>query len=179
MQRFKAEQWIPYTVDLAFAFFANPYNLPLLMPEGMRMRIDRVEWAPAPLNSVIVGAQLAQQENVAGMGSRIEISFRPVSLLPVRARCVARITEFAWFSHFCDEQVQGPFECFRHRHGIRPEIKHGQMGTELTDEVEFSLPLGSAGQLWDRAVLAQMKRMFEIRQERLLGVLESKLRQPS
>jgi len=179
MQRFTAAQWIPYPADLTFAFFANPYNLPLLMPEGMRMRIDRVEWAPAPLDSVIAGAQLAQQENVAGAGTRIEISFRPVRYLPVRTSWEARITEFVWFSHFCDEQVKGPFEYFRHRHGIRPEIRDGQIGTELTDEVEFSLPLGSVGQLGSGAVLGQMKRMFGIRQKRLPEILESKLRPSS
>lgn len=179
LRTFVTAQWIPYTVDLAFAFFANPQNLPALMPEGMKMRIDRVELAPAPPNPLIAGAQLAQQEIVAGAGTRIEISFRPVSYLPVRASWEARITEFVWFSHFCDEQVKGPFEHFRHRHGIRPEIKQGQMGTELTDEVEFSLPLGTMGQLWDRAVLRQMNRMFKIRQERLPGILEAKLRQIS
>ena len=176
MQRFKAAQWVPYPVDVVFAFFANPYNLPLLMPERMRMRIDRVEWAPAPVNFVIAGAQLAQSKNAAGVGSRIEISFRPVHFLPVRASWEALITEFAWFSHFCDEQVKGPFEHFRHRHGIQQESRQGQMGTELTDEVEFSLPFGAAGQLLEGAVLGLMSRMFRTRQERLPVILEEKMR---
>jgi ligand-binding SRPBCC domain-containing protein len=75
--------------------------------------------------------------------------------------------------------VQGPFEFFRHRHGIRPEIQQGRVGTQLTDEVEFSLPLGSLGHLWDKAVHRQMKQMFKTRQERLPAILEAKVRQAS
>jgi len=176
-QRFVTAQWIPYTVDLAFAFFANPANLPLLTPERMRMRIDKLALVPAPLNPMITGAQLGKQEIAAGTGTEIEISFRPVSYLPMRVSWVARITEFAWFSHFCDEQVRGPFEYFRHCHGIRPEIQNGQTGTRLTDEVEFSLPFGTLGHLWDTAVLRQMKQMFSIRQERLPAILSAKVRQ--
>jgi ligand-binding SRPBCC domain-containing protein len=178
-QRFVTAQWIPYTVDLAFAFFANPNNLPLLMPEAMKMRIDELELVPGPPNPMIAGYQLARQEVAAGVGTEMKISFRPVGYMPMRVSWVARITEFAWHSHFCDEQVRGPFEFFRHRHGIRPEIQKGRMGTQLTDEVEFSLPLGSLGHLWDKPVHRQMEQMFKTRQERLPAILEAKVRQAS
>ena len=175
-QRFVTSQWIAYTADLVFAFFANPHNLPLLMPEPMKMRIDELNLVPAPPNQMISASQLARQEIAAGAGTQMKISFRPVSYLPMRVSWEARITEFVWYSHFCDEQIRGPFEFFRHRHGIRPEIHEGRMGTELTDEVEFSLPLGSVGHLGDKAVHRQMKQMFRIRQERLPGILEAKVR---
>lgn len=97
----------------------------------------------------------------------------------MRVSWVARITEFVWHSHFCDEQVRGPFEFFRHRHGMRPEIQQGRMGTQLTDEVEFSLPLGSVGHLGDRVVHRQMEQMFRNRQERLPAILEAKVQQAS
>jgi ligand-binding SRPBCC domain-containing protein len=128
---------------------------------------------------MIAGPLLARQEIVAGTGTEIEISFRPVSYLPVRLSWQAKITEFVWFSHFCDEQVKGPFKRFRHRHGIRSEIQDGNMGTLLTDEVEFSLPLGAVGHMGDRVVLRQMKRMFRARQERLPAILDAKFRQTS
>jgi ligand-binding SRPBCC domain-containing protein len=178
-QRFVTSQWIPYTVDLAFAFFANPNNLPLLMPEPMKMRIDELSLVPAPPNPMIAAAQLARQEIAAGAGTEMKISFRPLGYVPMRVSWVARITEFAWYSHFCDEQVRGPFEFFRHRHRMRPEAQQGRVGTELTDEVEFSLPLGSVGHLLDGVVQRQMKQMFKMRQERLPAILEAKVRQAS
>lgn len=178
-QRFETAQWIPYTVDTAFAFFANPENLPLLMPERMKLRIDELDLVPAQPNAMMAAPQLARLEIAAGVGTQMKISFRPVSYLPVRVSWVSRITEFVWHSHFCDEQVRGPFEFFRHCHRIRPEIQQGRMGIQLTDEVEFSLPLGNVGHLWDKAVLRQMKQMFRIRQERLPAILEQMVRQTS
>ena len=175
-QQFVTTQWIPYTIDLVFAFFANPTNLPLLMPEQMRMRIDKLELLPPPTtNPMIAGENARWQEIAAGTGTQIEMSFRPVRYLPMRVSWVARISEFEWNSHFCDEQVKGPFEHFRHRHGVRSEIQQGRVGTELTDEVEFSLPLGTIGRVLDRAVLRQMERMFTVRQERLPAILKERL----
>ena len=75
--------------------------------------------------------------------------------------------------------MKGPFERFRHRHGIRSEIQDGKVGTLLTEEVEFSLPLGTVGHVGDRVVLQQMKRMFRVRQERLPAILDAKIRQTS
>jgi len=178
-QSFVTAQWIPFPVDLTFAFFANPNNLPLLMPEEMKMRIDEMDLVPAPQDPLIGGSQDAQREIAAGAGTQMKISFRPVRYLPMRVSWVARITEFVWHSHFCDEQVRGPFEFFRHRHGMRPEIQQGRMGTQLTDEVEFSLPLGTVGHLGDRVVHRQMEQMFRNRQERLPAILEAKVQQAS
>ncbi|HTM16021.1 MAG TPA: SRPBCC family protein [Terracidiphilus sp.] len=176
-QRFVTAQWIPYRIETVFAFFANPNNLLLLMPDAMRMRIDELEVAPAPPNPTIASSQTGQQEIAAGAGTQMNISFQPVSYLPMRVSWVARITEFVWYSHFCDEQVRGPFAFFRHRHAMRPEIQQGREGTQLTDEVEFALPFGILGHLGDKAAQRQMQQMFAIRQKRLPAILEAKVRQ--
>jgi ligand-binding SRPBCC domain-containing protein len=102
----------PYTADLDFAFFANPNNLPVLMPAFLRMRIDNIDLVAPPPNLMIAGQQLTPQEISAGMGTQIEMSFRPVSYLPVRVSWVARISEFVCFSYFCDEQIKGPSNTF-------------------------------------------------------------------
>ena len=142
------------------------------------MRIDRLQLVRPPTTSPMIAGENARlQEIAAGAGTQIEMSFRPIPYLPMRVSWVARISEFEWNSHFCDEQVKGPFEHFRHRHGVRSEIQQGQVGTELTDQVEFSLPLGIVGHVWDRAVLRQMQRMFKVRQERLPAILKQKLQQ--
>lgn len=176
LQRFVTAQWIPFTVDLVFAFFANPHNLPVLMPGGMRARIENLEIvspAPSPMHT---GSRWSTAEKSAGVGSQLDLSLRPVPYMPVRVHWVARITEFIWYSHFCDVQVRGPFEFFRHRHGICPEIQRGRVGTLLTDEIEFSLPLGTVGHLWDKAVHRHLRKTFSLRQERLPQLLNRALR---
>jgi len=176
-QRFVTCQWIPFTVDVVFAFFSNPHNLPLLMPERLQARIEKLKLEPPAPSPLFPSSYWGGQEKAAGVGSQIELSFRPVSYVPMRVRWQARITEFVWYSHFCDEQVRGPFDRFHHRHGIRAEIQQGRIGTQLTDEVEFALPLGTVGQLWDTAVQRQLKRTFAIRQERLPKMLNDAVKQ--
>ncbi len=36
---FQTEQWLPFPVELVFAFFAYPENLPRLMPAWQKARI--------------------------------------------------------------------------------------------------------------------------------------------
>jgi len=63
---------------------------------------------------------------------------------------MTRITEFAWNSHFLDEQLRGPFATFHHRHGIQAEYRDGIEGTLVTDEIEYALPYGFIGRLGGR-----------------------------
>jgi len=177
IERIVTCQWVPYTVDVVFAFFANPYNLPALMPAKMKTQVHEVRWVGAPPSPISSGAQWVEPTLAAGVGSEVTLSFCPAAYVPMRVRWVARITEFAWYSHFCDEQMRGPFERFRHRHGTQSEIQNGRVGTLLTDEIEYSLPFGSVGQLWDSAVRRQLKQTFVLRQERLPKILMSAVRQ--
>ncbi|MDE3187644.1 MAG: hypothetical protein KGM96_09005 [Acidobacteriota bacterium] len=123
--RFESHQWVPFPVEQVFAFFADPRNLPGLMPPELQTRIDeaRLQPAPAPPEAMRPGG--SSGVDASGVGSEILISFRPLPWLPLRVRWRARIIEFDWGSHFKDEQVQGPFAVFRHRHGTLAEMRNG------------------------------------------------------
>jgi ligand-binding SRPBCC domain-containing protein len=168
-QRFVAEQWLSYPVAQVFAFFADPANLPRLMPAGLHTRIEQLHIEPPPAQN----ASEPLSSIAAGAGSRILISFRPVPWLPLRVRWLARITEFAWNSHFCDEQVSGPFATFRHCHRIEAETRESREGTRVTDEIEFTLPLGWLGRLGEGAVRRQLASSFAFRQKRLEELLQA------
>jgi len=113
----------------------------------------------------------------AGEGSEILISFQPIAWVPRRISWMARITEFKWNSHFCDEQACGPFQSFRHRHGIAPEVRDGVEGTLVSDEIDFALPFGQAGQIAGLMVRRQLARSFAYRQKRLPEILSVAARQ--
>ena len=154
------------------------------MPEKLQTRIERMTLEPPPPNPLLPASNwnpllTASGGHLlaAGVGSRIALSFRPVPYMPMRVRWEARITEFVWYSHFCDEQVSGPFDYFHHLHGIRAEMQQGRIGTQLVDEIDFELPFGTMGELWDAAVRRQLKRTFALRQERLPRMLASTVRQ--
>ena len=49
--RFQTEQWVPYSLERVFAFFADPGNLPPLMPVWQRARVEGANYV-APTGGV-------------------------------------------------------------------------------------------------------------------------------
>jgi ligand-binding SRPBCC domain-containing protein len=176
-QRFEASQWVPYPVELVFAFFANPTNLPHLMPRKLEARIEDARLQPPPPRPVHPDEARRFRSVAAGEGSEILISFFPMAWIPRRVSWMARITEFAWNSHFIDEQVRGPFTRFRHRHGIVSEVRDGVEGTLVTDEIEYDLPFGVLGHMADSFVRRKLTQSFAYRQKRLPEILAAAAQQ--
>ena len=166
-QHFAQRQWVPFPVELVFAFFANPANLPRLMPPSLQTRIEDARILPPPPRPEHPDPARRFNSVAAGVGSEILISFLPISWIPRRVSWTARITAFAWNSHFCDEQVRGPFKLFRHRHGIEAEARDGVLGTRVSDDVEFELPFGVLGSLAGILVKSNLASSFAYRQGRL------------
>jgi ligand-binding SRPBCC domain-containing protein len=162
-------------VELVFAFFANPSNLPHLMPRRLETRIEDAHLQPPPARPLAADPSRRFLSMAAGVGSEILISFYPIPWVPRRLSWQARIVEFVWNSFFVDEQMRGPFTSFRHRHGFAAEIRDGIEGTLVTDEIEFQLPWGVAlGGLFARRKLASS---FAYRQKRLPEILAAVARQ--
>jgi ligand-binding SRPBCC domain-containing protein len=174
----RTSQWIPFPVELVFAFFANPGNLPHLMPPWQRARVESSRLIAPPPRPLAPDPALRFQSPVGGEGSEIAVSFRPVARLPFRIGWLACITEFAWNSHFCDEQIRGPFASWKHRHGIAAEVREGAVGTLVSDEVEYRLPLGPLGDIAKAMfVRREMEATFAYRQQRLEEILPVAARQ--
>ncbi len=161
------EQWIPFPLERVFQFFSNPENLPRIMPASSDTRLivlKRIPPAKRPAGIAV--------DKTAGVGSTIVTSFRVVSFLPVRARWIARITEFEWNDHFADVQDKGPFKSWHHRHQFRAETRAGVAGTLVRDAIEYVVPFGFLGDIVDALfVRRQMQRTFAQRQQVLLKLL--------
>jgi ligand-binding SRPBCC domain-containing protein len=179
----RTSDWTPYPVELVFAFFANPGNLPHLMPDWQQARVESSRFVAPPARPLASDPTLRFQSPAAGVGSEMTISFRPVPKLPLRIGWLARITEFVWNSYFCDEQVKGPFASWKHRHGIVSELRPGETGqavrgTLVSDEVEYELPLGPLGTIAHGLfVRRQMEATFVHRRQRLEEILPVAARQ--
>ncbi|HTZ57291.1 MAG TPA: SRPBCC family protein [Acidobacteriaceae bacterium] len=159
--KFHTEQWVPFPRGLVFAFFANPENLPALMPKWQCARIEKAVCVVPPIHA---GAP------VAGKDSVISISFRAIPRFPLRLAWDACITEFRWNDFFCDEQRRGPFRYFRHCHRIREERE----GSVVCDAVEYELPAGPLGDLANLLVIkSQIRALFAYRQRMLPELLQS------
>ena len=163
--RLHTQQWVPYPVEKVFAFFANPENLPPLMPHWQKARIDSASIVPPPAPR--------GSGNAAGEGTRMTISFRPFPLLPIRMKWDARITAFTWDDHFCDEQLSGPFAYWLHCHRVQAEARAGVQGTLVTDDVTYAMKFGLLGDIANALGGAlQMRALFRYRQDQLQKLLE-------
>jgi len=174
---FEAEQWLPYPVEVVFALFANPENLPRLMPAWQRARIEEASFAPPPPRPAAADPSLRIRSIAAGPGTRITLSFRPFPFSPIRVPWEAEIAEFLWNDHFCDTQLRGPFAYWRHCHRVHPETRTTELGEPLTgtllhDQVEYEMHFGALGELAHRLFAErQIRKIFAFRKQRTAELL--------
>lgn len=148
-RRYRLERAITVPVSLreAFAFFEDPRNLARITPPWLDFRItapERIEMRK--------GAEITYQIRWLGI---------PLSWTTV-------IEEYEPPFFFVDAQAAGPYAYWRHRHDFKPT----EMGTVVSDSVEYSLPFGPLGWLVHRlAVRRQLEAIFEYRQEALSRIL--------
>jgi ligand-binding SRPBCC domain-containing protein len=156
-------QWLPYPVPRVFAFFANPANLPRLMPTWQAARIDSLTLVPPTQPPADHPGTPA-----AGAGTRMTLTFRPFPFSPIRLTWDAEIAEFAWNDHFCDIQLRrGPFAYWRHCHRVHDDTRNGVGGTLLVDHLEYELPLAPFSNIAHALVLRrQIQAAFAFRQKR-------------
>lgn len=153
------------SLEKVFVFFANPENLPRIMPSATRTKLLELKLIPPP------GAP-ADGPALAGVGSQIVTSFRVSPHLFARAEWIAEITEFEWNHHFADEQRRGPFRFFHHRHELTAEIRDGISGTIVRDLITYEVGFGALGRLADRLfVRRQLLQTFAHRQQALEKLL--------
>jgi len=175
-QRFETSQWVPFPVELVFAFFANPSNLPHLMPPAFKMRLEDARIQPPPPRPVAADPARRFRSVAAGVGSEILISFQLLPAIP-RASSLHIVNDFEWNSHFCDEQIRGPFASFHHRHGIETQLRDWIEGTLVTDEIDYELRAGLLSPIAGPVVRGRLERMFAYRQKRLPEILDAASRQ--
>ena len=165
------EQWVAFPVERVFLFFADPENLPRIMPPSLGTKVVRMNLVPPPQAEL---AKLSVTNSLAGVGSEIVTSFRLFPYLPIRIPWVARITEFEWPHHFADIQEHGPLRRWHHRHEFAAESRDGHDGTWVRDVVEYEFGLGPLESAAKKLAFdPQMRRVFAHRQKVLEGLLST------
>ncbi|MGF1498109.1 MAG: SRPBCC family protein [Elainellaceae cyanobacterium] len=128
-------------------------NAPLPMVWEFHERPDILDLLTPPWQPI----EVVRREGGLGVGAESEFRLY-LGLLPVR--WLARHTAYDHHRLFTDEQVEGPFDHWIHRHEFRDE--QGQ--TRLTDAIAYSLPFGSvADPLFGWAVQANLDQLFQYR----------------
>jgi ligand-binding SRPBCC domain-containing protein len=164
-QRLQAEHWIPVPLPKVFAFFADPHNLPRIMPPSQGAKIIKLNIVPPRLPDGVPNRGL---ERMAGAGTEITFKFRAIPYIPVHERWTALITEFVFHEYFSDIQKQGPFKSWHHSHTFESKIVEGVEGTTVGDDVEYEVGFGAVGDLLESLIFQRMMRaIFEHRRKSL------------
>ena len=168
--RFESEQWLARPVEMVFAFFADPYNLPRIMPPAMDAKLLNLKLVSPETGSRTAG--FAGTSSVAGAGTEMLLSFRALPGLPWRGKWLARITDCEINHFFADLQVQGPFKSWHHRHEFVSQVRDGVSGTLIRDLVDYEVGCGPLGSLADRLFVGrQLRRTFAWRQRAVRELL--------
>ena len=136
-------QFIPCTLEKAWAFFSNPANLAEITPDNLRFKI------------------LSARGGEMYPGQIIEYYVHPLLNIPLY--WMTEITHVQPMKYFVDEQRFGPYSLWHHQH----HFKEVTGGVEMTDIVHYKLPLWFLGDIANALfVKKQLKEIFDYRTEK-------------
>jgi ligand-binding SRPBCC domain-containing protein len=146
--RLRSQTHVPLPRDETFAFFADASNLGRITPPELGFSIA----TPMPI--------------AMAAGTLIDYTIR---LWGIPMRWKTRIAVWEPGERFVDEQLSGPYRSWVHTHRFTTAADGG---TDIEDEVVYSLPFGVLGRLVAPIVRLQVGRIFRYREAeiaRLLG----------
>ncbi len=142
LHRLVATQDLPISLDEAWAFFSDPWNLPEITPPWLHLRIT------------------SNPPHRIRPGLIITYTVSPFPFF--RSQWVTEITHAVEGQLFVDEQRFGPYRFWHHQH--RFEAVPG--GVRVIDVVHYALPLSPFSEPVHRlAVGPRLREIFRYRRE--------------
>ncbi|MBN8575367.1 MAG: SRPBCC family protein [Cytophagales bacterium] len=137
----KRTQWLPITHQQAWDFFSTPSNLSKITPAHMGFSILYMSGG---------------EKTYAGQIIRYHVRVLP----GIKMQWVTEITHVQEPNYFVDEQRFGPYALWHHQHWFK-EVDNG---VEMTDEVNYVIPLGILGRLANVLFVGrEVNRIFDYR----------------
>ncbi len=141
---FKKELAVNTSLETMWAFLSNPKNLKKL--------------TPTKIGGEYIGDVVDKMEE--GMTVSYKITLIPGWKITWKAQFI-KVNEFDFF---VDEQINGPFRFWRHKHSV----KRLSNGVLLIDEITYEPPFGVLGALANRLFIRRtLKKVFQYRSEQL------------
>jgi ligand-binding SRPBCC domain-containing protein len=149
MRTLEFRQFLPMTMDEAWAFFSQPANLGRITPPGMNFVIRSA--VPGKIYPGLI------------------ILYRVSPLAGIPLRWATEITHVDEPHFFVDEQRSGPYAIWHHEHHF--EAFEG--GVMMTDRLFYKVP-GIFGRILDRLLVRKkVEGIFAYRTEALEGLFKN------
>lgn len=146
-------------IDRVWEFYIDIKHLGIITPKKLELKI---------INSS--SQKLAQ-------GSEIWLEGKISMMIPKRTKWHSQITLFSASSHQCeyvDEMLTGPFKKWGHLHKFN-DADNSQKQTQVIDEIDFELPYGTIGKLFDGYAERTLEKLFYHRKLATIRALENNL----
>lgn len=144
MHTIKRISKLPISVEQAWNFFSSPKNLKEITPKYMGFDITR---------------ELPEK-----MYPGMIITYKVKPLLGIPLNWMTEITYIDEQNFFVDEQRVGPYKIWHHQH----HFKAIDGGVEMTDIVDYVLPLGLIGRIMEPIIVrGKLKQIFDYREKRV------------
>ncbi len=136
---------LPISVDQAWEFFSDPRNLKEITPPNMGFDIT---------------SEFFEEKMYAGM----IITYIVTPLMNIPMRWMTEITQVNEKKFFIDEQRIGPYKIWHHQH----HFKAIDGGVEMTDIIDYVLPLGFIGRLIEPILVRKkLREIFDFREQKM------------
>lgn len=141
ISQLKSEQFLPITIDEAWAFFSSPKNLKKITPKSMGFDIT----------SSNVDEEMYQGQI---------ITYKVSPFAGIKTNWVTEITHVENKKYFVDEQRVGPYQIWHHEH----LFKVVENGIKMKDIVTYKVPFGILGMILNKLFIKKrLKNIFEYR----------------
>ena len=158
MRTFKHRFVVNCPIDRVWEFYIDIKHLAIITPKELELKI---------INST-------SQKLVQGTEIWLE---GKIMTLSKRTKWHSAITLFSASSHQCeyvDEMLTGPFKKWRHSHKFNA-ADNNQKQTQVIDEIDFELPYGTIGKLFDGYAYRTLQKLFNHRKLATIRALENNL----
>ena len=136
-------------IDKAWSFYTEVKHLKIITPLDIDIKI-----IDTTNQSVVEGQEIWLSGKI---------------IAKKKSRWRSKITSFKPYE-YTDEMLEGPFKRWKHKH-IFYDLDGKQ--TEIVDEIEFELPYGIFGRLFEGYAYKHLQKIFEHREKATVEALEN------
>lgn len=158
LQAFKHSFVVNCPINRVWEFYTDINHLEIITPKEMKLKVTSA-----------TSQKLTQ-------GSEIWLEGR-IMMIRKRSKWHSIITAYSVSLQqylYEDEMLTGPFKIWRHRHKFYDVVNNNnQKQTQVIDEVDFELPYGIIGKLFDGYAYRRLEKLFCDRKLATIRALET------